>query len=117
MLSSSDWILGLNHTGILKVAGIKPADGEAAETALRSIASKIGVLHRRIHPTDINVLMPAPKNVSLDKAYTGGKLEYHTDAPYYEPPPKLRAASKDRIPVLPDQRRWRSADQLANRWA
>ncbi|MEZ4299802.1 MAG: TauD/TfdA family dioxygenase, partial [Polyangiaceae bacterium] len=88
-LKDPSWITALHRDGILAVHGIQPGDQRAAEIALERIASEIGVLHRRVHPTDINVLVPAPKNVSLDKAYTGGHLEYHTDAPYYDPPPKI----------------------------
>ena len=85
-LASTEWISELDKNGILRIHGI---DTNNAESAIRSIAAKIGVLHRRIHPTDINVLKPAPKNVGLDKAYTNEDLEFHTDAPYYPSPPKI----------------------------
>ena len=88
-LEDPSWISGLHRDGILVIRGIEPDDQRAAELALERVAAEIGVLHRRIHPTDINVLIPAPKNIGLDKAYTGGDLEYHTDAPYYDPPPKI----------------------------
>ncbi len=85
-LDSSEWISELDKNGILAICGI---DASKTEQAIRSIAAQIGVLHRRVHPTDINVLKPAPENIGLDKAYTNEDLEFHTDAPYYSSPPKI----------------------------
>ncbi|AOY84269.1 TauD/TfdA family dioxygenase [Moorena producens JHB] len=85
-IESNQWISDLDKFGIVTIKGVSPDD---LEEKLDKITKKVGVLRRRFHPTDINVIEPKPNNISLDKAYTGGTLEYHTDAPYYDLPPKI----------------------------